>query len=181
MILRSMQHHDTAVSDTSEKKPDIILYYNKTKRAVDKFDQMVGEYTTKRQTRRWPLAVFFNMVDASALNAYIVFTSQNPDFANKPNARRTFLTSLAQEMVKPHMQRQCKISARLPKSVTEAMKQLGVSKSENTATISGSSANLRKRCHICDRKKDRKTRLVCEKCNKHFCAVHQALICVACK
>ena len=55
-----------------EKKPEVITYYNATKGGVDTMDQMVRWFTTKRKTRRWPMVIFYNMLDISALNAFIV-------------------------------------------------------------------------------------------------------------
>ena len=55
----------------NKKKPEIIKYYNKTKCGVDVMDEMVGTYRCKRKVNRWPVAVFCNMLDMSALNADI--------------------------------------------------------------------------------------------------------------
>ena len=61
----------------SETKPKVIMYDNSAKGAVDTMDQLVRSYSTKRMTRRWPMAIFYNMVDVSALNALIVYLSLN--------------------------------------------------------------------------------------------------------
>ena len=56
-------------------------------------------YCVKRMTRRWPVVVFYNMVDISALNAYIVWSSLHPtDFARKAHKRRQFLLALGKEL-----------------------------------------------------------------------------------
>jgi len=67
MVLSTM-HHDSAV-DQQTSKPEINLYYNATKGGVDTCDQMVKNMTVKRKTNRWPMAVFYRMVDFAALNA----------------------------------------------------------------------------------------------------------------
>ena len=70
----STMHALPDISSTScEKKPEVILYYNSTKSGVDILDRMVRTYTSKRMTRRWPVALFYNMLDVSAVNAYVVY------------------------------------------------------------------------------------------------------------
>ena len=61
----------------SETKPEVIMYDNSAKRAVDTMDQLARSRSTKQMTRRWPMAIFYNMVDVSALNALIVYLSLN--------------------------------------------------------------------------------------------------------
>lgn len=51
-------HTKAEVADNVQKKPEMILYYNKYKTGVDCMDQMLGKYTTHRRTNRWPLAFF---------------------------------------------------------------------------------------------------------------------------
>ena len=61
-ILLSTMHYTDNVSG-AKKKPEVILYYNSTKSGVDTMDKMVGHYTTKRKSLRWPVAFFYNIVD----------------------------------------------------------------------------------------------------------------------
>ncbi|XP_055857603.1 uncharacterized protein LOC129920290 [Episyrphus balteatus] len=61
--LLSTFHHDSKVSDRADKKPAIILDYNKCKGGVDTLDKAVSCYTCKRKTKRWPQVVFSNMVN----------------------------------------------------------------------------------------------------------------------
>ena len=61
-------------NNEEKKKPYIIEDYNSTKGGVDTMDQMVATFTCKRKINRWPMAVFCNMIDVSALNVFITFT-----------------------------------------------------------------------------------------------------------
>jgi predicted transposase YbfD/YdcC len=66
VILISTMHNQPKIDDTAEnKKPEVILYYNSTKGGVDAIDKMVRSYSCKRMTRRWSLAIFYNMIDIS--------------------------------------------------------------------------------------------------------------------
>ncbi|CAF1527960.1 unnamed protein product [Adineta ricciae] len=76
VLLLSSKHHDNQV-DTLTGKPIIILDYNKTKGAVDTIDQMCHKYTVKRGTKRWPLCIFYGMIDIAAINALIIWKAKN--------------------------------------------------------------------------------------------------------
>ena len=57
-------------ADIHEKgKPEIIMYYNKTKGGVDSFDQTCSNNSCSRMTKRWPMATFYGMVNAEGVNA----------------------------------------------------------------------------------------------------------------
>ncbi|KAF3847689.1 hypothetical protein F7725_020717 [Dissostichus mawsoni] len=66
----STLHKDAAVSTREDRKPQMILDYNSNKGGADCLDKLTGTYTYKRMTARWPVAVFHNMIDVSAFNAY---------------------------------------------------------------------------------------------------------------
>ena len=69
----SAMHSDKGTeSPAPEKKSEIITYYNATKSGVDTTHQMVRWFISKRKTRRWPMVIFYNMLDISALNAFII-------------------------------------------------------------------------------------------------------------
>lgn len=55
------------------RKPHIILCYNQTKGGVDRFDQMCQNMNSGRNTRRWPLRVFYNMINIACINAYVIY------------------------------------------------------------------------------------------------------------
>ena len=76
----STMHSDKGTeSPTSEKKPLVITYYNAWKGGVDVMNQMVRWFTSKRKPRRWPRVIFYNMLDISALKAFIVWMSLNKE------------------------------------------------------------------------------------------------------
>jgi len=78
-----------------DKKPEIVLDYNKAKGGVDHLEQMCTMYTTRKQTLRWPKCVFQHMVDVSAYNAFILWL----DVTERKNIkRRQFLKMLEAEL-----------------------------------------------------------------------------------
>ena len=78
MFLSTM--HATRSHDSVSGKEEINVFYNHEKGGVDSDDQMCAQYTTARKTNRWPMRVFYGIVDSSALNAYVIFTHNTPGF-----------------------------------------------------------------------------------------------------
>ena len=62
LILRSTLHNRKDVTSDIDKKPRIILDYNKTEGGVDSVDKKIACYTCKRKTNRWPVVVFSNIL-----------------------------------------------------------------------------------------------------------------------
>lgn len=65
--------HATDEINRETGKPLIIHDYNSHKGGVDVLDQMLRGYTCKRKCYRWPMIVFFNMVDLGAFSAFHFF------------------------------------------------------------------------------------------------------------
>ncbi|KAF3837718.1 hypothetical protein F7725_009486, partial [Dissostichus mawsoni] len=93
----STQHQHVAISTERKKKPETVDYYSKqfnSKVGVDVLDQMARQYSVKGGTRRWPVAVFYNVLDLTAINAWVLYRSCMSQ--NIP--RRDFMLQLAQEL-----------------------------------------------------------------------------------
>ena len=69
--------------DEDAGKEEINVFYNHEKGGVDSHNQMCALYTAARKTNRWPMRVFYGMVDSSALSAYLIFTQNVPVFGGK--------------------------------------------------------------------------------------------------
>lgn len=182
VVLLSTMHQTAETRNDEKRKPEIILYYNKTKGGVDMMDMCVRTYTTKRQTRRWPMVLWNNAMDVAAFNAYIVFNKINPKyFGQVSHTRRLFLVELAKELMLPYMQKRSTIPS-LTKQITSAMELFGIRNETNyqTAPVLTKKALKRKRCNICPTSKDRKCSTVCSKCNNFVCTDHYILVCQKC-
>ncbi|XP_041822866.1 piggyBac transposable element-derived protein 3-like [Melanotaenia boesemani] len=99
VYVMSSMHGLIQTEDTHKKKPTTITQYNKTKCGVDSMDQMVREYSVRAGTRRWPVAVFYNMVDMAALNAYVLYQA----CTGRKERRPDFLMQLASELAASHV------------------------------------------------------------------------------
>ena len=112
VVLVSTMHHNEKI-DNQTGKPDIILYYNQTKGAVDTEDQMCHIYSMQRKTKRGPLAYFMSPLNLDGLNSYITYIIWNPQWCQKlSHKRRQFLEDLGSDLVMPMME-QCLLFALL--------------------------------------------------------------------
>lgn len=177
VILLSTQHNSIEVEDNEEKKPIIISDYNQTKGGVDLGDMMTAEYSCVRITNRWPYRLFMELIDIAALNAHILWTTKNPEWKkNDCRRRRHFLLELALNLAKPYCENRAKNSSSLQKDVICAMETIGVipiSTKERPITPGPSKMNASKRCALCPRNEDRKTRIMCCNCQKPVCNLHR--------
>ena len=100
--LLSTMHNAPSTDNTEQKKPLVIHFYNKNKVGVDVFDQMARQYTTHSASRRWPLAVWTNVLDIAALNAWIIFRKTT---GNKVS-RRDFILDLIEGLKQNYVAQQ---------------------------------------------------------------------------
>ena len=94
VYLLSTQHKGNKTQPEGKRKPETILFYNANKFGVDVLDSMCRNMSTKAGCRRWPLAVFYNVLDLAGLNAYILFKKATGSNLQ----RRTFLMRLSAEL-----------------------------------------------------------------------------------
>ena len=87
MLLSTM--HNIEETNSTSGKPEIIEYYNKTKSGVDTLDQLCANYTCGRSTRRWPLCIFYCILDIIGVNSHIIYSHYKPN-ATESKFRREF-------------------------------------------------------------------------------------------
>ena len=75
VTLLSSMHAEPEIDESTRKmKPEIVTYYNNTKGGVDAVDYMAHQFSTKRKTRRWPMAIFANMLDVAGIASYTAWS-----------------------------------------------------------------------------------------------------------
>lgn len=184
VILMSTFHADKAVSDNSNKmKPIIILDYNSTKGAVDTLDQAVATYTCKRKTNRWPMILFYNMIDVSAFNAYVIWTSINPSWnKNMLTRRRLYLEELGKSFLEEFViRRKTMPRSEHAKSIVKNMKRVHAQSLQIAVPESLNTDKKRARCGFCKSNSDNKTNMVCKLCRKFLCKQHVCYLCINCE
>lgn len=177
VLLISSMHH-TKQLDSLSKKPEIIIDYNKTKGGVDEIDKKCSNYSSNRRTRRWPLAIFFRVLDLSGVNAYALYKTCT---AVRDIPRAQFLQNLAYSLVLPHLKRRV-YNDRLPRELRLTIARvLGPNKPPEPETIPPESTEAaRKTCKICPSRLKRRTKYSCIECRKPICLGCSKTICVDC-
>lgn len=144
-------------------------------------DKMLSAYTTKRKTLRWPLAMFYSMLDISALAAFIIY-SENNSHVQQTDKRRKFLRSLAKQLYIPAIEEHLSNSRVLGNEQTRLAihMALGYSAESADGAISDALPDVTNdknpphpvRCHYCEIAKRKSTRKICSWCKKAVCDVH---------
>eukprot|EP00064_Thunnus_orientalis_P011091 superscaffoldBa00001567_g11121 len=177
VLLLSTKHREPAVSDTEKKKPTIFTDYNRCKGGVDNMDKLVSIYSCRKKTCRWPMVLFYNMLDVSAHNAFVLWTSVDSSWNQaKKFRRRLFLDELGKMLVSPQMARR----QRLPHTPAAAA-MVARLRQQDTDPDPDSDNNPKKRrlCELCTGKR-KKTATTCIKCGKCACKDHTSFICSTC-
>ena len=68
-----MLHSTTDIETNHKNLPETVQFYNIRKCGVDILDQMACRYSTRAAARRWPVHVFYNILDLAAINAWIIY------------------------------------------------------------------------------------------------------------
>lgn len=175
LVLSSMHHDKEIDSETGElQKPAIVTFYNHTKVGVDVLDQMCAKYDVARCTKRWPMVVFFDLLNISAINASRVHTA-NHNY--QPTPRRKFLEVLAWELMKPQIAKRATLPM-IPAPLRRRAKVL-LEIEEEPIPLQVPDSKVG-RCYICGRAKDKSTRKSCVRCRRKVCPEHSALVCREC-
>ena len=93
--LLSSIHKLVQIDNFDKRLPETVKYYNSTKFGVDVTDQMAKKYSVKYGSRRWPLHVFYNILDLAAINTWILYKESTGSCIS----RKDFLFQLSEELV----------------------------------------------------------------------------------
>lgn len=136
---------------------------------------MCKHYDCARNSRRWPLTVFFHLLNVGAVNSMNIFRANNNDNIIK---RCDYLRTLALELMKPEIHRRISI-ATIPKELRRRWRSL-LKLEEEQPEVHPRGNQTIGRCGICGRARDKKTRRYCAKCNQWACVDHLRDVCVQC-
>ncbi|XP_015376737.1 PREDICTED: uncharacterized protein LOC107171020 [Diuraphis noxia] len=175
LLISSM--HNQKGFDNDVQKPEIISYYNSTKGGVDALDEKCSVYSAGRRTRRWPLAIFYRLLDISSVNSYVLYNSFKN---NETMTRADYLKSLAFELVSPELERRFE-NTRISREIRSGIgRVLGKSKHLKDTPVYEDKLESRKTCRICPPRKKRKTIYQCKLCGDPICLECSRKICSNC-
>lgn len=170
--------HRTVPQPDIETKPCTVLEYNRCKSGVDMADKRIRGLSCKRKCRRWPFAIFSNMLDIAGSNGCIIYNLKHPGGDRKEEQHYCFLKNAGYQMVDAVIKRRLAVGSFNTK-IKFAMEAIGY-ETANPAQDAPVKFEKSKRCAYCNRGKDRKTFYACPKCKLPRCVEHQSALCTNC-
>lgn len=154
--------------------PQSIANYNKNMGGVDLFDQLHSNYSIAWKSRRWWLKLLFYFIDASIVNAYILYKIHvQPN--RTPKTHLIFRSILANQLIGDFSTRQAR-GAWLVIGKNKLKKLEGRTVTvENTQRLSNVGEHLptkttSRRCALCSTdKKPKRSNVACLKCEVALC------------
>lgn len=100
-------------------------------------DQLRGNYTVARCSNRWPLTVFYSMMNLVGINSQIIY------FENTKTelSRKKFLINIAKELTKPLMVKRLKIPT-ISNFLRTSIRQIVNIKNKNVPIVVDKSRSL---------------------------------------
>ena len=163
----------------------------------------------KRKTQRWPLVMFFNIIDMATIASRSIWTIRFPEhpLSNK-DGRSSFIESISEQLMCAQIKHRM-TEVVMPRSLLElaekAIKHLDCDKAtksqrrkssqskmahqaeagqKRTAPSQGASTSgsvkAKKRCLFCSWRADRKTQQRCNQCDEFICPDHTHKVCPVC-
>ena len=165
VIVLSSQRQGAAIEgEEHDFKPEMILDFNKRKSAVDTLDKLVREYRCLRTNRRWPLALFFDIIDITGHNAFCAWSDHDPNY-NVGKSHRLFLMQLAEDMVKPLVDGRERNPVGIQEPILAAIRMFVLVEHRVARHIRPQENKCIGRYAVCAHGQDRKSRSKCDICN----------------
>ena len=113
---------------------------------------MAGKYDISRKSRRWPMTVFYSMLNVSTINARVLYYHK-PENKLK---QRFFIKSTCMQFIEDNLNRRMQ-NIRLKKDLRTGIERLLPKGAETSATMETPISRSAKRCGFYDRSRDRKS------------------------
>ena len=146
---------------------------------MDTFDQITSAHSCNRKTRRWPLTIFYGMINTAVSNAYILYKETMMQQGQKSITRRSFWKTLAKELIRPWAEHRMQRIGQ-QRNIQQTIKDVYPDINFPTIQLVPDSST-KKRCSFCKSKADRKTRFNCFSCKKPICLEHARFLCADCE
>ena len=177
MILVSSLHENDAIDQNTgeQRKSEIITYYNITKAGVDTADQMCATFNVSRNTRRWPMAIFFACLNVAGINSQVISIGNQLE----PLKRRIFLKSLSHQLVIGHLTRRSLDRSGMPIHLQIRLKRF---LPQEPPEKSPTPPPKRRKCGSCvlETGHRRMTNYECLACRQPLCLTHVKALCQTC-
>ncbi|XP_039298345.1 uncharacterized protein LOC120354770 [Nilaparvata lugens] len=160
------------------KKPEIVTFYNQTKSGVDTADQMCMTYSVSRNTKRWPMVIFFAMLNVGGINSQVIYMCNEL----QPLRRRMYLKKLANELVYGELQRRSMKTTGIPSSLQVRLKRYRPSADDDREKSPTQEPPKRRKCITCAAETGhrRLSNYECHDCHEAICLSHANMVCQGC-
>lgn len=176
LLLSSLHHTDAIDEETGEKqKPVILTCYNKYKGGVDTVDHMKGAYSVSRKTNRWPLTLFFSLLNIASINSFVILRS---NVQEEIGNRRQFIKSVVKELCKEQLNKRASMPM-IPTRIRYKVRELTGQPVRQVVELAENEPRSG-RCFLCGRVKNRKTQTRCSQCHYFICREHTRFSCIEC-
>lgn len=130
---------------------------------------------------RWPMAMFYGMMNMAFINAYIIYCDNVLSKKEKPLGRRNFMKKLSNSLMTPWMETRPQMLT-LPTNIKEKIGDiLPKSQAEPPTQREGiPEPKKRKYCAFCPSKIRRMAKTMCDSCNNPICGDHKSSACPKC-
>lgn len=88
---------------------------------MDTTDKLAKKFTKQRKSNRWPMAIFFHLMDICGTNAYRLWKLKNPDWKKNRLDRRMFLLELGQELIRKNIVRRYQNDKSIHSNIKQSM------------------------------------------------------------
>jgi hypothetical protein len=146
--------------------------FNSTKGAV------AASTKTTPKTNRWPMRLFYFIIDAACFNSSVIFRMSNDAWkeneGRRRDQRRLFLLTLGEQMVMPAIQNRAVNSMICNRpQLSRAFTSVGVMPTGSCGKAGASDGSRKRgRCIHCPRQKEQKVSVRCSRCQMFVCGQH---------
>lgn len=162
----SSLHNSGDIDEDSglRKSPEITTFYNLTKGAVDVVDELKGAYSVSQETRRWPIVIFYALLNMGGINSQIIYRENT---GNKLT-RRSYLNQLGKDLIIPFFKVRV-AEPSLSLELRSLIKRSGKIKVEEVVN------KTQGFCNYCPRRSNKKTKKQCATCSQFIYPSHTLL------
>lgn len=181
VYLLSSCDEDASINGTTGK-PEMIIYYNQTKGGVDTLDQMCSTMSCSRKTNRWPMALFYGMINIACINAYIIYVHNIVRKGEKTLNRKKFMKNLYTALTSPFMRKRLDAPT-LKRYLRDTITKKILPLNDDDSTPENTNEPVTKKrgyCKYCPSKIKRKASAMCKKCKGIICREHNLDVCLKC-
>ena len=154
----------------------MVKYYNSSKGGVDTFDLTHHSLSTESKCRRWPMVIFYNLLDTVGIASQIIYRDLLEGNNLAKNKKRPEFQDLAKCLLVEYISRNWaklrKPNVLLELSIQHVSEAKQIQKARNTPTPSKKRKTVQSRCLSCSRKNFMKVRQMCDSHGRFVCKEH---------